>query len=133
MTKTLGDPFRHWNQQTFNYLLSLIGSPNAANMGLAPVSGYNLFREAVPVSETSLAMNHTESRALITDQGVPRQGGRRGRSFKPLRQTPVFKTGLLYVLSLWDFPGDPVVKTWPPKAGGVGLIPGWGAKIPHAS
>ncbi|KAI4569130.1 hypothetical protein MJG53_021000 [Ovis ammon polii x Ovis aries] len=38
----------HWNQQTFNYLLSLIGSPNAANMGLAPVSGYNLFREAVP-------------------------------------------------------------------------------------
>uniref|UniRef100_A0AC11AWP6 D-amino acid oxidase n=1 Tax=Ovis aries TaxID=9940 RepID=A0AC11AWP6_SHEEP len=39
----------HWNQQTFNYLLSLIGSPNAANMGLAPVSGYNLFREAVPV------------------------------------------------------------------------------------
>ena len=58
MTKTLGHPFRHWNQQTFNYLLSLIGSPNAANMGLAPVSGYNLFREAVPVSEPSLAMNH---------------------------------------------------------------------------
>uniref|UniRef100_A0A8C6FM17 D-amino-acid oxidase n=1 Tax=Moschus moschiferus TaxID=68415 RepID=A0A8C6FM17_MOSMO len=40
----------HWNQQTFNYLLSLVGSPNAANMGLALVSGYNLFREAVPVS-----------------------------------------------------------------------------------
>ncbi|XP_057602090.1 D-amino-acid oxidase [Hippopotamus amphibius kiboko] len=38
----------HWNQQTFNYLLSHIGSPNAASMGLAPVSGYNLFREAVP-------------------------------------------------------------------------------------
>ncbi|XP_022406716.1 D-amino-acid oxidase [Delphinapterus leucas] len=37
-----------WNQQTFNYLLSHIGSPNAADMGLAPVSGYNLFREAVP-------------------------------------------------------------------------------------
>ncbi|OWK14395.1 DAO [Cervus elaphus hippelaphus] len=40
----------NWNQQTFNYLLSLIGSPNAANMGLALVSGYNLFREAVPVA-----------------------------------------------------------------------------------
>eukprot|EP00069_Balaena_mysticetus_P013517 bmy_08270T0 len=38
----------HWNQQTFNHLLSHIGSPNAADMGLAPVSGYNLFREAVP-------------------------------------------------------------------------------------
>uniref|UniRef100_A0A8D1HS24 D-amino-acid oxidase n=2 Tax=Sus scrofa TaxID=9823 RepID=A0A8D1HS24_PIG len=38
----------NWNQQTFNYLLSHIGSPNAANMGLTPVSGYNLFREAVP-------------------------------------------------------------------------------------
>uniref|UniRef100_A0A8D0M5X5 D-amino-acid oxidase n=2 Tax=Sus scrofa TaxID=9823 RepID=A0A8D0M5X5_PIG len=40
----------NWNQQTFNYLLSHIGSPNAANMGLTPVSGYNLFREAVPVA-----------------------------------------------------------------------------------
>ena len=26
-----------------------------------------------------------------------------------------------------------MVKTLPPNAGGVGLIPGWGAKIPHAS
>uniref|UniRef100_A0A8C0D564 D-amino-acid oxidase n=1 Tax=Balaenoptera musculus TaxID=9771 RepID=A0A8C0D564_BALMU len=40
----------HWNQQTFNYLLSHIGSPNAADMGLAPVSGYNLFHEVVPVA-----------------------------------------------------------------------------------
>ena len=47
---TLGDPSRHWNQQTFNYLLSHVHSPQAAHMGLAPVSGYNLFREAVPVS-----------------------------------------------------------------------------------
>ena len=29
-------------------------------------------------------------------------------------------------------PGSPVVKTLPSNAGGVGLIPGWGAKIPHA-
>ena len=34
---------------------------------------------------------------------------------------------------LWDFPGGPVVKTSPSNAGGVGSIPGQGAKIPHAS
>ena len=28
-----------------------------------------------------------------------------------------------------DFPGDPVVKILPSNAGGVGLIPHWGAKI----
>ena len=33
----------------------------------------------------------------------------------------------------WDFPGGPVVKTSPSKAGGAGSIPGRGAKIPHAS
>ena len=32
-----------------------------------------------------------------------------------------------------DFPGDTEVKTSPSKAGGVGLILDWGAKIPHAS
>ena len=32
-----------------------------------------------------------------------------------------------------DFPGGPVVKTPPSGAGGVGLIPGGGAKIPHAA
>ena len=32
-----------------------------------------------------------------------------------------------------DFPGSPVVKTLPSNEGGTGLIPGWGAKIPHAS
>ena len=33
---------------------------------------------------------------------------------------------------LWDFPGSPVVKTLPSNARGADLIPGWGAKIPHA-
>lgn len=33
---------------------------------------------------------------------------------------------------LWDLPGGPVVKTPPSKAGGVGLVPGRGDKIPHA-
>ena len=31
-----------------------------------------------------------------------------------------------------DFPGGPVVKTLPSNTGGVGSIPGWGAKITHA-
>ena len=33
---------------------------------------------------------------------------------------------------LRDFPGGPVVKTLPSNAGCAGLIPGQGAKIPHA-
>ncbi|XP_042767070.1 D-amino-acid oxidase isoform X1 [Panthera leo] len=37
-----------WNQQTFDHLLSRVHSPNAANVGLALVSGYNLFHEAIP-------------------------------------------------------------------------------------
>ena len=32
-----------------------------------------------------------------------------------------------------DFPGGLVAKASPSKAGGMGLNPGWGAKIPHAS
>ena len=31
-----------------------------------------------------------------------------------------------------DFPGGPKVKTLPSNAMGVALIPGWGARIPHA-
>ena len=37
------------------------------------------------------------------------------------------------IINFWDFPGSPVVKTSPSNAGVAGLIPGWGAKIPHAS
>ena len=32
-----------------------------------------------------------------------------------------------------DFPGGPVVKTSPSKAGDAGSVPDWGVKIPHAS
>ena len=32
-----------------------------------------------------------------------------------------------------NFSGGPVVKNPPFNAGDVGLIPGWGAKIPHAT
>ena len=35
--------------------------------------------------------------------------------------------------NLRDFPGGPVTKTSPSNAGGVGFVPGQGAKIPHAS
>ena len=34
---------------------------------------------------------------------------------------------------LWNFPGGPVVKNPPSNAGDAGSIPGWGAKIPHAT
>ena len=32
-----------------------------------------------------------------------------------------------------DFPGGPGVETSPSNAGGAGLIPGQGVKIPHTS
>ena len=32
-----------------------------------------------------------------------------------------------------DFPGGPVVKTLPSNAGGVGSVPGQGAKTPHVT
>ena len=36
-------------------------------------------------------------------------------------------------MHLGDFPGSLVVKTPPSNAEGASLIPGWRAKIPHAS
>ena len=33
----------------------------------------------------------------------------------------------------WDSPGGPVIKNPPSNAGDMGLIPGWGTKIPHAT
>ncbi|XP_002753011.1 D-amino-acid oxidase isoform X2 [Callithrix jacchus] len=37
-----------WNQQTFDYLLRHVHSPNAEKMGLFLISGYNLFHKAIP-------------------------------------------------------------------------------------
>ena len=37
------------------------------------------------------------------------------------------------MILIGDFTGGPVVKTSPYNADGMGLIPGWGAKISHAS
>ncbi|PNJ82923.1 DAO isoform 4 [Pongo abelii] len=39
-----------WSQQTFDYLLSHVHSPNAEKLGLFLISGYNLFHEAIPVA-----------------------------------------------------------------------------------
>ena len=36
-------------------------------------------------------------------------------------------------MDIGDFPGGSVIKTSSFNTGGAGLIPGWGAKIPHAS
>ena len=41
-------------------------------------------------------------------------------------------TYICYIMNLWELPGDSVVKTSPSNAGGVGLIPAWGVKIPRA-
>ena len=43
------------------------------------------------------------------------------------------KLPYLFRVAQLDFPSGPVVKTLPRNAGDVGLIPGWGAKIPCAS
>ena len=40
---------------------------------------------------------------------------------------------LFKIIEIRDFPNGTVVKTLPFNAGDVGLIPGHGAKIPHAS
>ena len=51
------------------------------------------------------------------------------------RQSRFTNTGLLLssCSSSKDFPGGPVVKNLPCNAGDMGLIPGWGTKIPPAS
>ena len=45
--------------------------------------------------------------------------------------TRIFFSSLKY--EKWDLPGGPMDKTSTSNAGGAGLIPGRGAKIPHAS
>ncbi|XP_061762532.1 D-amino-acid oxidase-like [Nerophis ophidion] len=39
---------REWNKQTFDYLLSCLGSPESVKMGVFLQSGYNLCREQTP-------------------------------------------------------------------------------------
>ena len=37
---------------------------------------------------------------------------------------------IVKLIHIWDFPGGLVVKTLHLTKGGMGLIPGWGTKIP---
>jgi len=48
-----------------------------------------------------------------------------------LVDTVVFQSRCISLNShQWDFPGDPVVKVPPCSAGDMGLMLGWGIKIP---
>ena len=60
---------------------------------------------------------------VVVGAGGYHIGQHRSRTFPSLQK----------VLWVWDFPGGPVIKTLPSNAGGVGSIPGQGAKISHAS
>ena len=64
-------------------------------------------------------------------EGVCRQGGSAGRG----RDASLLLNLLFFQnqMSKRDFPSGPVVKASPSSAGGAGLIPGWGARIPHVS
>ena len=44
-----------------------------------------------------------------------------------------YSDGTLIKHYLRDFPGGPVVKNLSGNAEDMGLIPGWGPKIPHAT
>ena len=58
---------------------------------------------------------------------------RRGRKCAQVKMHMV--SVILYLLKrvVRDFPGGPVVKNPPSSSGDVGLIPGRGTKIPHAT
>ena len=48
-----------------------------------------------------------------------------------MHQSPTsYQSKVIKIQALGDLPGGPVVKT---NSRGAGSIPGWGAKIPHAS
>ena len=50
-----------------------------------------------------------------------------------MRTFKIYSLSNFQIDNMGDFPGGPVVKTSPSNAGGTGLIPSWGAKIPLAS
>lgn len=44
-------PHRLWNKETFDHLLGYLSSPEAKEMGLFLISGYNLFTRPIPVRD----------------------------------------------------------------------------------
>ena len=52
--------------------------------------------------------------------------------FKGIENSEINDLCLKYI-TLGGFPSGPLVKTLPSHPGSVGLIPGWGARIPHAT
>ena len=65
----------------------------------------------------------------VSSYFTPSSNGERNYRIWPLWSKYIVSSKL----KCWDFPGSPVVKILPSNAGGAGLIPGHGAKIPHAS
>nr|XP_003230569.2 PREDICTED: D-amino-acid oxidase [Anolis carolinensis] len=56
-----------WNKETFDYLLQHLNSPEAKEMGLFLISGYNLFTEPVPDpswKDTVLGFRHLSPKEL---------------------------------------------------------------------
>ena len=64
----------------------------------------------------------------IASEDCPRSSGQRF----PISLTWNWGFDVRVFKRCWDFPGSPVVKTLPSNVPGVGLVPGQGAKIPHA-
>ena len=76
-----------------------------------------------------------KSRSLLA-LGTPEWGGHSlcSEGSEPRREmlgASVVFFSFLIRGKIQDFSGNPVVKTSPSKVGGMGSIPGWGAKIPH--
>ena len=78
-----------------------------------------------------MCLNHPKTIPPPPDLGLWKNCLPRSWSLVPKR----WGTAGLYDLKFSlhrDFPGGPVVENPPSNTGDIGLIPGWGTKIPHA-